>query len=122
MLAWVVIFHPEHRRRDRRHRSGGGTFRCVLCIRNGVAGRADIPYLLTYLLPYLPFPKSLSCNTYASPRKCCKQKTYGLAKPFRCNTYKKHGVPPSSQKLFSFFFPVLSSTPLGASHPMWLTL
>src|SRR5260370_23204711 len=22
---------------------------------------------------------------------CCKQKTYGLAKPFRCNTYKKHG-------------------------------
>src|SRR5712664_404306 len=23
--------------------------------------------------------------------KCCKQKTYALAKPFRCNTYKKHG-------------------------------
>src|SRR5258708_39240192 len=23
---------------------------------------------------------------------CCKQKTYGSAKPFRCNTYKKHGV------------------------------
>src|SRR5713226_3946926 len=35
--------------------------------------------------------KSFSCNTYGSPRKCCKQKTYGLAKPFRCNTYKKHG-------------------------------
>src|SRR5712692_3647389 len=33
-----------------------------------------------------------SCNTYGPPRKCCKQKTYGLAKPFRCNTYKKHGV------------------------------
>src|SRR6267154_5635067 len=24
-------------------------------------------------------------------RKCCKQKTYGKAKPFRCNTYKKRG-------------------------------
>src|SRR6267378_3720993 len=37
--------------------------------------------------------KSFSCNTYGSPRKCCKQKTYGLAKPFRCNTYKKQGGP-----------------------------
>src|SRR5882762_5368839 len=35
--------------------------------------------------------KSFSCNTYRFPRKCCKQKTYGLAKPFRCTTYKKHG-------------------------------
>ena len=35
--------------------------------------------------------KSFSCNIYGSPRKCCKQKTYGLAKPFRCNTYKKQG-------------------------------
>jgi hypothetical protein len=35
--------------------------------------------------------KSSSCNTYGSPRKCCKQKTYGLAKPFRCNTCKKQG-------------------------------
>src|SRR5260370_11674669 len=34
--------------------------------------------------------KSFSCNTYGPPRKCCKQKTYALAKPFRCNTYKKH--------------------------------
>jgi hypothetical protein len=32
---------------------------------------------------------SFRCNTYKPPRKCCKQKTYGLAKPFRCNTYKK---------------------------------
>src|SRR5260370_394742 len=38
------------------------------------------------------FLKFFSCNTYGSPRKCCKQKTYGLAKPFRCNTYKKHGA------------------------------
>ncbi len=35
--------------------------------------------------------KSFSCNTYRPPRKCCKQKTYGLAKLFTCNTYKKHG-------------------------------
>src|SRR6266478_115916 len=35
--------------------------------------------------------KSFSCNTYGSPRKCCKQKTYSQAKPFRCNTYKKRG-------------------------------
>src|SRR6266481_82503 len=31
-------------------------------------------------------------NTYGPPRKCCKQKTYAMAKPFRCNTYKKPGV------------------------------
>ena len=70
------------------------------------------PYI-TSLLPYFLFPpspdenpvtatpertvltpychKSFSCNIYGSPRKCCKQKTYGLAKPFRCNTYKKQG-------------------------------
>src|SRR5260370_13753165 len=35
--------------------------------------------------------KSFSCNIYGSPRKCCKQKTYGLPKSFRCNTYKKQG-------------------------------
>jgi len=35
--------------------------------------------------------KSFSCNTYALPHKCCKQKTYISAKPFRCNTYKKGG-------------------------------
>src|SRR5229473_735077 len=37
-------------------------------------------------------PKFFSCNTYGSPRKCWKQETYAPAKPFRCNTYKKHGV------------------------------
>jgi len=35
--------------------------------------------------------KSFRCNTYVSPRICCKQKTYGRAKFLRCNTYKKHG-------------------------------
>src|SRR5260370_854689 len=42
--------------------------------------------------------------------------------PFSCNTYKKHAVPPSSQKLLSFFFQELSSLPLGASEPLWLPL
>ncbi len=49
--------------------------------------------------------KSFRCNTYGSPRKCCKQKTYGEAKSCRCNTYKKQGVPPSSQILFSVLAP-----------------
>src|SRR5713226_9419814 len=46
--------------------------------------RSDVP---TFPCP----PKSFTCNTYASPRKCCKQKTYGTAKFFRHNTYKKTG-------------------------------
>jgi len=35
--------------------------------------------------------KSFRNNTYASPRKCCKQKTYTPAKSFTCNTYTKRG-------------------------------
>src|SRR5207237_405280 len=35
--------------------------------------------------------KSFNRNTYGPPRKCCKQKAYGSAKPFKCNTYTKHG-------------------------------
>jgi hypothetical protein len=43
-----------------------------------------------------PYPsKSFSYNTYRPPRKCCKQKTYSLAKSFSCNTYTKQGVGPS---------------------------
>ncbi len=53
--------------------------------------RKSSPYFASSLPPYFLFSKSFICNTYASPRKCCKQKTYGLAKPFRCNTYRKHG-------------------------------
>ena len=58
-----------------------------------LAGRPwhSSPYLVTSLSPYFHFSKSFSCNTYGSPRKCCKQKTCGSAKPFKCNTYKKHG-------------------------------
>jgi len=43
------------------------------------------------LSPTLSLYKSFSCNTYGSPRKCCKQKTYSITKSFRCNTYKKRG-------------------------------
>src|SRR6266851_8927102 len=56
---------------------------------DGWPGR-PFPYLVTSLLPFSLFLKSFSRNTYGSPRKCCKQKTYGLAKPFRCKTNKKH--------------------------------
>src|SRR6266403_1406248 len=41
--------------------------------------------------PILRPRKSFSGNTYGSPRKCCKQKTYSRAKPFSRNTYKKQG-------------------------------
>src|ERR1700682_1950560 len=51
--------------------------------------------------------KSFSCNTYESPRKCCKQKTYGVVNPFSCNTYKKQGVHPFKPKALpsSILFP-----------------
>src|SRR6266851_4317432 len=50
--------------------------------------------------------KSFSCNTYGPPRKCCKQKTYGRANSFRCNTYKKQGGTSFKPK-------VLLSAPLS---------
>ncbi len=55
--------------------------------------------------------KSFSCNIYGSPRKCCKQKTYGLPKSFRCNTYKKQGgVHPYKPKAnLSFVRPFIRS-------------
>ncbi len=52
--------------------------------------------------PFAPFWCNLSpfrINTYRNVRKCCKQKTYAPAKPFRCNTYKKSGVGPSGVNL-----------------------
>ena len=48
----------------------------------------------SHSVTFLPTPrprKSFSGNTYGFPRKCCKQKTYGKAKSFSCNTYKKQG-------------------------------
>ena len=61
---------------------------------------AELRFRTTNPLPVAHYCfKSFSCNTYGSPRKCCKQKTYGQAKPFRCNTYKKQGWRSSSWEL-----------------------
>src|SRR5260370_17781314 len=68
------------------------------------------------LSPILRLRKSFNCNTYAALRKCSKQKTYGMAKSFSCNTSKKHGEPPSSQNLFSFFFPLPPPPPPSPPH------
>jgi hypothetical protein len=38
-----------------------------------------------------PSRKPFIGNTYGTPRKCCKQKTYRKHNSFRCNTYKKLG-------------------------------
>jgi hypothetical protein len=63
-----------------------------------------VPYsslFLTSLPPCILFDKPISCNTYGSPRKCCKQKTCGLAKawlkPLDATLTKKHGESPSNQ-------------------------
>src|SRR6266403_4702693 len=58
--------------------------------------------------PTVPPHKSFSCNTYGSPRKCCKQRAYTISKSFRCNTYKKQGgvmvkqLPPVKIAVLSF--------------------
>src|SRR5712692_431638 len=57
----------------------------TFCAKNAPAGRKNPLPAAHYCF------KSFSCNTYGSPRKCCKQKTYGLTNPFRCNTYAKGG-------------------------------
>src|SRR5207245_1219011 len=77
----------------------------------------------TFNLQPLRPPKSCSCKTYGSPRKRCKQKTYGLAKPFRCNTYKKQGggVAIMVNQALETSHPPSSSPPgLRASAPLWL--
>ncbi len=58
------------------------------------------PHPVTFS-PILRPHKSFSGNTYGSPRKCCKQKTYGRPKFISCNTYKKQGGGGYSP-LFSF--------------------
>src|SRR5260370_16912711 len=67
--------------------------------------------LSSKLRPRKPF----RCNTYGLPRKCCKQKTYSMAKSFRCNTYKKTGGGYANSShfgthpsLLTAFIPVLS--------------
>jgi len=41
---------------------------------------------------------SLAATLMSLPRKCCKHKTYGKAKSFRCNTYKNPGVRECPRK------------------------
>jgi len=66
---------------------------------------------------------SFSCNIYGSSRKCSKQKTYGMAKRFRCNIYKKHGV---GSRLWLTRFPMTKSvlrsmaTEDLSSHPIMI--
>src|SRR5207249_11981974 len=43
------------------------------------------------LFPYTTLFRSYLQHLRASPPKCCKQKTYSKAKPFRCNIYAKPG-------------------------------
>jgi len=97
----------------------------------------SFPYIVASLLPcptialsFYPNPvvvtahycfNSFSCNTYGSPRKCCKQKIYGLAKPFRCNIYKNTG---GGSRLWLTRFPMRKSvlrsmaTKDLSSHPL----
>ena len=47
------------------------------------------PFQTVTFSPTLRPRKSFIVNTYKSPRKCCKQTTYAIAKSFRCSTYEK---------------------------------
>ena len=60
------------------------------------AATEGVPSLLTLLAPTWCNLSSFKINTYGPLRICCKQKAYTKAKPFSCNTYKKHGGAGSS--------------------------
>src|SRR5260370_13089260 len=79
----------------------------------------SFPYLVTSLLPSFLCLKSFICNTYGSPRKCCKQKTYAPAKPFRCNTYKKHGGGGAAVEFLKQNFNCME-IPTESRHPSGL--
>jgi len=129
MLAWVVI--------DRRHlwQSPQSRFIRALPLQSSPLNFQ----LLTFNLPLFSVPtfqpsslpackpsESFSCSTYGSPRKYCKQKTYGLSKPFRCNTYKKHGDGVGSHQNFQLSTQPSSSpkslpyNPFADPHPLSL--
>jgi hypothetical protein len=64
----------------------------ILTNARGVGGVLSFSIRACVTASPMPSPrKSFKCNTCGHPRKCCKQKTYGISKPFRCNTYKKTG-------------------------------
>src|SRR5206468_6459286 len=81
--AVYIEFHPRRPLRSNVH-----TFQSKLLsppapicpVRIGTSWRLRTPAL-----------NPLSATLMNLPRKCCKQKTYGLSKAFGCNTYKNHG-------------------------------
>src|SRR6266850_1210500 len=76
MLYWFLNFTPQTR----------PACQVVLQTPSKSLGSHEVTFS-----PTVCSRKSFSCNTYGSPRKCCKQKTYGKTNSFRCNTYKKQG-------------------------------
>src|SRR5260370_691848 len=101
--------------------SAGGAGFCIVC-RNPSGFSV---WFLHLWVGQLHSFKSFSCNTYGPPRKCCKQKTYGLSKPFRCNTYKKHGGGAVRERFLhstpSPIFRTLFQVPYPAT-PLFATL
>jgi hypothetical protein len=72
-----------------------------------------------------PRRKSFRRNTYRPSHKCCKQKTYGIANSFRCNTYEKQGEGshPSSKNFLRSALYFLTSLPryiLASFHPYFI--
>src|SRR5205814_8812220 len=49
--------------------------------------------------------RPLAATLMSLPRKCCKQKTYGIVKPFSCNTYKKVGVGAPPDPSYTWLVP-----------------
>ena len=102
MLAWVVIYR-RHLQHSTPIPSSLRTLRSALHLSRPDPAQVTADYCF----------KSFRRNTYGSPRKCCKQKTYGQAKPFRCNTYKKRGGTSFKPDTFSLSWP---RSPVPASH------
>ncbi len=72
--------------------------------------------------PTLRPHESFSCNTYEFSRNCCKQKAYGSANSFRCNTYKKHAGTLIQARSYSLSGPSspksLPLNPFADPHPL----
>jgi hypothetical protein len=86
-----------------------------LCTQNSQSGT-----LCCAFANLLRYHYSSPRNTCVFPRKCCKQKTYGMAKPFRCNTYKKTGGYLLQAKSFSLSSPPVPLSGLPIPIPYFL--
>ncbi len=78
--ALLTEHAAKHAHPERASRAEGSLF-----------GATYFPSKTVTFSPTIRPHKSFSGNTYGSPRKYCKQKTYAISKSFSCNTYKKHG-------------------------------